>query len=190
MKITKEIGKVKISIRNITYENVRDIPEPCKTCLYWEKPAFEGKQLSQTEKTKYEAEKTAWFLKTLKEFGNCGKILYVDSKPVGYVQYSISERFPNALGYSAKTLGTAEEGVAFISCLYISDENLRGKGLGERLLDEVISDLKSRRFKAVETFARKGSANNPSGPLELYLKEGFQVKEEVDSDFILVRLDI
>jgi ribosomal protein S18 acetylase RimI-like enzyme len=83
-----------------------------------------------------------------------------------------------------------EDGAIFISCLFISEKNFRGKGLGEKLLEEVITDLRNRKLKAVETFARKGSANNPSGPIGLYLKKGFQVKEEVDAEFVLVRLDL
>ncbi len=156
--------------------------------LIRENPAFEGKELSKTEKARYAREKAAYFLKALKKFGNCGKILYVDGKPVGYAQYSTSNRFPTTREYRAKNL-EAKENVAFISCLYIADQNFRGRGLGEKLLGEVIASLKKRDFKAVETFARKGSANNPSGPLEFYLKKDFRVKEEIDSDFALVRLD-
>jgi ribosomal protein S18 acetylase RimI-like enzyme len=183
---------LQVSIENITQENLKDIPEPCKACLYWENPAVKGKQQSTTEKTTNTTEKAAWFLKTLEEFGNCGKILYVDNEPVGYAQYSCASRLPNAQGYGAKKLGTAQEKVAFISCLYVSNNNLRGKGLGERLLDKVILDLKNRGFNAVETFARESSPNNPSGPTQLYLKRGFYVKERLkeNPDFALVRLDL
>jgi len=183
---------VNVSIKDITEENLGDIPEPCRSCLYWETPLFEqSKQKGlPTEEVQCEAMKATWFLKTLKEFGNCGKILYVDDKPIGYTQYSTANRLPNTRQYGAEKLGRAEENVVFISCLYISDENFRGKGLGKRLLDEVVVDLKKRGFKAVETFARRSSANNPSGPIELYLKKDFQIREEIDSDFSLVRLNL
>jgi len=181
---------VKVTIRNLTQKNIKDIPKPCRTCLYWETSTFSSKQLSQTEEAKNEREKAVWLLGTLKEFGNCGKILYVDNKAVGYAQYSLPKRLPNTQNYGAKTLKTTEENAAFISCLYISNKSFRGKGLGERLFDEVITDLKQRGFKAVETFARKGSANNPSGPVELYLKKRFHVKEDIDKDFALVRLEL
>ncbi|MFP3985174.1 MAG: N-acetyltransferase family protein [Candidatus Bathyarchaeia archaeon] len=175
------------SIKDLTIQNIKDIPEPCRACLYWEKPAFEGKN---TKTEKKEHEKAAWFAKTLKEFGNCGKILYVDNMPVGYAQYSTCNRLPKVQDYGAEKLDKAIEKVAFISCLYISKENFRGKRLGVKLLNEVIDDLKKRGFEAVETFARKGSTNNPSGPIEIYLKKGFSVKEDIDSDFALMRRDI
>jgi ribosomal protein S18 acetylase RimI-like enzyme len=182
---------MRVSIKDITREHVKDVPEPCKTCLYWENPAFKRKgHPPLTEKVKCEAKKAAWFLKTLKTFGNCGKILFVDNKSIGYAQYSTINRLPNTQEYGSRKLGTAEEKVVFLSCLYISDKNFRRRGLGEKLLVKVIDDLKKRGFKGVETFARKGSANNPSGPIELFLKKGFQVEEEMNSDFALVRLDL
>jgi len=183
---------LQVSIEDITQGNLEDIPEPCNACLYWENPALKDKQQPTTEKTIHAAEKAEWFLKTLREFGNCGKILYVDDKPRGYAQYSTASRLPNTQEYGAKKLDMAQEKVAFISCLYVSYKNFRGKGLGQRLLDEVILGLKNRGFKAVETFARESSPNNPSGPIQLYLEKGFHVKErlEIDPDFALVRLDL
>jgi hypothetical protein len=53
----------------------------------------------------------------------------------------------------------------------------------------LVVELKERGFKAVETFARKSSENNPSGPLKLYLKHDFKIKNGKD-DFPLVRLEL
>ena len=134
--------------------------------------------------------KRDWFLETLEEFGNCGKIAYYSDKTIGYAQYSPSTRLPQAKNYESKHLGKLSEGVIFLSCLYIPDKSMRGKGVGTQLLEHVISDLRKRMFKTIETFARSGSSNNPSGPVELYLKEGFDVKEEVYSEYVLVQLDL
>ncbi len=183
---------MQVTIRDITKKNMVDIPEPCRSCLYWENPAARNEQLSKIDKKRHEAAKRKWFLRALTEFGNCGKILYVDDLPVGYVQYAYESMLPNSRGYGAQKLGTAEEKTVFISCLYISDKDLRKKGLGRKLLDRAVTDLKNRSFKAVETFTRKSSENNPSGPVQFYLKKGFHVKEqlEMDSDYVLVRLDL
>lgn len=183
---------MQVSVENISRENLSEIPSPCRTCLYWEDPTIDesDKKRSEAQNIRREAKKAAWFQETLREFGDCGKILYVNAKPVGYAQYSTSARLPNIHAYGVKKLGTEQEGVAFISCLYISNEKFRGIGLGRRLLDQVIVDLKLRGLKAVETIARRSSANNPSGPIELFLNRGFRIKEEIDSDFALVRLDL
>ena len=59
-----------------------------------------------------------------------------------------------------------------------------------KLLDSIVADLKKQGFKVIETFTRRGSTNNPSGPVELYLKRGFYIKNEANPDFPLVRLDL
>lgn len=48
-------------------------------------------------------------------------------------------------------------------------------GLGRRLLNEVIDDLRGRRFHSVQTFARDDSSNNCSGPTKFWLAQGFSV---------------
>ena len=57
------------------------------------------------------------------------------------------------------------------------------------MLEKLIAELRKRKFKAVETFARKNSENNPSGPLELYLKHNFEIKNDRD-EFPLVRFGL
>jgi len=57
------------------------------------------------------------------------------------------------------------------------------------MLKELLAELRKTKFKAVETFVGKKSENNPSGPLELYLKHGFKIKNDKD-DFPLVRFKL
>lgn len=178
-------------IRDIAKSNLNDIPEPCRSCLYWSFPEeFEWSKRKISEyRQRYEAEKKQWIIQTLKEFGSCGKILYYNNVPIGYAEYGPSKRFPQIKEYKSQPIGRIENGVVFLSCLFIVDKNLRGKGMGEKLLDSIIADLKGRRFKAVETFALRGSPNNPSGPVEFYLKKGFYIKDETKPEFPIVRLD-
>ena len=179
---------MKTVIRNITRENLDDIPEPCRSCLYWEFPGYsENVKLLKSELVR---RKRAWFLQTLREFGNCGKIVYYDNNVVGYAQYAPITCLPNIEGYESKLVGRLEDGVVFLSCLYITEKALRKRGMGIRLLEGIILDLKKRGFKAVETFARRGSSNNPSGPVELYFKKGFQIKDDTNPEFPLVRLEL
>ena len=183
-----------IVIEDITESNLKDIPATCRGCLYWEFPeefdkAMEEKTMSQRQ-SEFEEKKRDWFTQTMKEFGTCGKILYHNGKPVAYAQFAPSERLPNTSHYQSQPVGKLEEGVVFISCLYIADEALREKGLGETLLKNMIDDLKRHGFKAVETFARRGESENPSGPFEFYIKKGFHVKDEANPEFPLVRLDL
>jgi len=180
---------MKIIIKDIKQENLEDIPRPCRGCLYWEFPR-DFERLRQQKKTELaEKKKKEWFVETLREFGNCGKIVYQDKMPIGYAQFAPISCLPQASNYESGPSGRIEDNTVFLSCLYISEDRQRGKGIGMKLLDTVIADLRDRDFKAVETFARRGSANNPSGPIESYLKKGFKIKDETDLEFPLIRLE-
>ena len=184
---------MEVEIKDITESNLNDIPEICRRCLYWSFPEeFETVKTESGGKYKQELEdkKKQWIIQTLNEFGTCGKILYRNNVPVGYAEYGPSNRFPNIKAYKSQPIGKIKDGVVFLSCLVIADKNLRGKGLGEKLLDNVIADLKKRGFKAIETYARRGSPNSPSGPVELYLKKGFHIKDETNPRFPIVRLNL
>ena len=179
---------MKAVVRGITRENLDDIPEPCRSCLYWEFP--DDSEKVKLLKPELARKKRAWFLQTLREFGNCGKLVYYGNNVVGYAQYAPITYLPNIESYESKLAGRSEDRIVFLSCLYITEKALRRRGMGIKLLESIILDLKTRGFKAIETFARKGLSNNPSGPIELYLKKGFQIKDETDPEFPLVRLEL
>lgn len=179
---------MKAVVKDITRENLDDIPEPCRSCVYWE--LLEDSEKAKLLRSELVRKKKEWFLQTLREFGNCGKIVYYNNSVVGYAQYGLVTHLPNISGYGSKLVGGLEDGTVFLSCLYITQRALRGRGIGMKLLESIILDLKKRSFKAIETFARKGSSNNPSGPIEIYLKKGFQIKDETNPEFPLVRLEL
>ena len=181
--------EIEIEIEDIRKANLKEVPESCRGCVYWESPNdFEKSKDDPQKKAELEIKKREWFEKTLDEFGSCGKIVYHEGKPIAYAQYSSSERLPNVNSYESKPVGKREEGVVFLSCLYVTDETMRDKGIGEQLLQNIIEDLRRRGFKAIETFACRSSANNPSGPMAFYIKNGFHIKDKADEEFPLVRL--
>jgi len=189
MRVLKEI---EFAIEDLKEANLGDIPESCRGCVYWEFPQeFEKVKEEKAEaqkKWELEQKKREWFVQTLKEFRTCGKIVYYNGKPVAYAQFAPSARLPKTGHYESQPVGKLEEGVVFLSCLYIADKRLRGKGLGEALLKNIIDELKRRGFKAVETFARRGDSNNPSGPLEFYIKNGFIIKDKTNPEYPLMQL--
>lgn len=168
---------------------MKDIPDSCRGCVYWEFPAdFEKGKSDPQQKAALEIKKLEWFEKTLEEFGSCGKIVYRDGETVAYAQYAPSARLPNINAYESKMVGKLEEGVVFLSCLYVVDETLRREGIGKLLLQNIVEDLRRRGFKALETFARRSQADNPSGPMDFYVKNGFHIKDKANPDFPLMRL--
>jgi GNAT superfamily N-acetyltransferase len=182
---------VKIQIVNLSEENLKNIPVwesypySCKYCIYWEYPE---KFITLKKKNKDEIfqEKLEWLRRVKKEFGDCGKLIYIDRKPVGYAQFASPKFLPNLMNYDA---GHPDKDSVIISCLFICNKNYRSLGLGKRLLESIIDDLKSRGIKIVETFARKDKASNPSGPVEFYIKNRFRVYKD-DPQFPLMRLDL
>lgn len=186
--------EIEVKIEDIKEANLSDIPEPCRGCIYWEFPEELDKAREEKTETQkrleFEEKKREWFVQTMKEFGTCGKIVYYKGKAVAYAQFAPSKSLSNVNAYGSKLVGKLEDSVVFLSCLYITDKTLRGKGLGEALLKNIIGDLKRRGFKAVETFARKGSSENPSGPVEFYIKNRFIVKDNTNQEFPLMRLSL
>ncbi len=176
-----------VRIEELTEANLPEAPRwaggsrGCGWCLYWQEPnpgeVTEGEAL---------ARKRAWLQRVRREWGGCGKILYQDGEPIGYAQYAPARFLPTAATYPA---GPVSEDAVLLACLFIAAPDRRRRGLGSRLLSEVTEELRRRGIAAVETFARRGSPDNPSGPIELYLAHGFRVIRE-DPEFPLLRLEL
>ena len=183
-----------LAIRDVVAANLHDIPQPCRGCVYWEFPEefdrAKEKGGESEARADLERKKIEWFTRTEKEFGTCGKIAYFEGKVVAYAQYAPSEFLPNTDHYQSHPTGKSEEGVVFLSCLYVTSKEMRRKGIGEALLKSIIDDLRSRGFKAIETFARRGNPENPSGPIEFFIKNGFTIKDQTNPEFPLLRLSL
>ncbi|MEM2463378.1 MAG: GNAT family N-acetyltransferase [Candidatus Bathyarchaeia archaeon] len=169
-----------IKIKPVSLENFNDLPSfrlfpySCKYCAFWELLDFDDK----TGKEKAEQTKREWFINVGKKFGNCGFIVYVDKKPVGFAQYAPVKYFPAIQKYSG--LAPSNDAI-FLACLYIANRKLWGKGIGKKLFEKVASNLKKRGYKVVESFARVSdlpSNNIPdwyTNPLGFFIKMGFTV---------------
>jgi len=182
---------MKVVIKTLTEENLVEAPEwgshpfSCKYCIYWEHPELCLDPATEKKEEVFQ-KKLAWLRHVRAEFGACGRLLYLEDKPVGYAQYAPPRFLPNAASYPA---GPASEDAVLISCLFMPAKEHRGRGLGSLLLRDILEELRGRGIKAVETFARKGSPENPTGPLEFYLKRGFRIHRD-DEEFPLVRLTL
>ena len=178
---------MRIEIADLSEDNLKDAPEwdsspySCKYCIYWEFPEECADLSKKKEKMK---KKVKWLQNVCRMFGTCGKIVYVDGTPAGYAQYAPPAFLPGATHYPS---GLPDKDAVLISCLFIPQKKYRRMGLGSRLLSNIIDDLRKKRVKAVETFARKGNPNNPSGPAEFYLRNGFAIHKD-DTEHPLMKL--
>ncbi len=116
---------MEVKIANLTAKGLRDLPDICKYCVYWEFP--EERYQRNEERFK---KKLKWLKKVNKEFGNCGKIVYINEKPVAYAQYAPREFLPNSFNYPS----LPSEDAVLISCLFIFTQDFRGLGIGTKLL--------------------------------------------------------
>jgi ribosomal protein S18 acetylase RimI-like enzyme len=170
------------NILNISLSELNNIPHPCKSCEYWEVSAAPIKNNQQEGVSFYKEE---WYSSYLLSWGSCGKIMKRDGNAVGYAQFGLPAFFKGLTLYrNSKHLDSS---ALFISCLYIVDE-YRGLGLGKELLRSVISEVSKKRIWSIETIARRDSSENPSGPLEFYLANGFYIKKD-DFEYPIVRLE-
>ncbi|HIQ01796.1 MAG TPA: N-acetyltransferase [Anaerolineales bacterium] len=182
---------VKTKVVELTEESLVQAPEweihpySCKYCIYWEHPELCIDPATEVKEERL-ALKRAWLRRVRGEWGSCGRLLFVGDKAVGYVQYAPVRFLPGADGYPA---GPVSEDAVLLACLFVPNPRHRRRGLGSALLAAVLQDLTGRGSKAIETFARRGSLENPSGPAEFYLKHGFRVLRD-DPEFPLLRLDL
>lgn len=129
--------------------------------------------------------KKQWFGKTLEEWGECGKLLYLNQEALAYIQYAPLSYFPQSKYFRA---GPVSGDAVFISCLYVVPQ-MRGRGIGKVILQAVLKDLFRRKFKNVEAFASRSDSCKPAVPLDFYLKNGFYILRD-DRKFPLVRLEL
>jgi len=171
-----------LTLIDVAENNYDTIPAACRHCLYWQTT---GAYSEGTVTPHMENEKLAWWRKVSREFGNCHKVVMSDGIPVGFIQFAPAKFFARAQTYTARA---PTEDAVFIACLYLS-KDVRGKGLGILTLKELIAALRKKEYLAIETFTRANSTDNPSGPADLYLRQGFKVKHEKDGSSLL-RLDL
>jgi GNAT superfamily N-acetyltransferase len=163
-------------------------PYSCKYCAFWESLNFDDK----TPREDAEETKRKWFTEVARRFGNCGFIAYLGVSPVGFAQFAPVEYFPSVSKYD--DLIPSRDGI-FLACLYIPDRERRRKGIGTLIFQKICSDLRTRRYKAVEAFARTTDTRSDTipdwytGPLEFFMKMGFKVLNQ-HGQIALVRKEL
>jgi GNAT superfamily N-acetyltransferase len=141
---------------NITLDNLDDLPGRCRKCVFWELDPVSHDRAVEAGDTAFEKE--SWVSATLLEWGSCGKVVYVDSVPAGYVMYAPPMYVPRSVAFP--TSPVSADAVLLMTGHVLPE--FAGGGLGRMLLQAVAKDLTRRGVKAVEAF---GDLNhNPDAP--------------------------
>lgn len=126
-------------IVSLTLDNVDALPQPCRSCVFWETGA----------RTADSSLKNDWVSAVLLEWGSCGRLVYVDGQVAGFALYAPPEYVPPTTPLAAGSVGGD---AALLTTVRILPE-YSGGGLGRVLVQAVVKDLMSRRkVRALEAF--------------------------------------
>jgi len=167
-----------LQLSNLSPADVPDLFALCPGCVYWELPEEFEKSPPRAETMRLKREWIADHASSRV----VGKVARKDGEVVGFVQFGPPALYPQQLNYAA---GPASPDALLVTCLFVRP-SFRGRGLARSLLSLAEAAAREGGFAAIETFPRKESDNNPSGPIELYVKAGFEILRD-DIDFPLVR---
>jgi len=137
-------------IAPLTLDNLADLPTTCRGCVFWELDPVSAK--AAVESGKPELEKESWISAVLLEWGSCGRIVYVDEIPVGYVLYAPPAYVPRSQAFP--TSPVSPDAVQLMISRVLP--GYQRQGIGRVLVQTVAKDLVGRGFKAIEAFGAVG----------------------------------
>jgi GNAT superfamily N-acetyltransferase len=158
-------------IRTLTPDRVNDLPDDCGRCAFWES----DEALTPGCGVTGDAELLrAWVSRVSSEWGDCGRVAYVDGEAIGFAKYAPARYFPQAVNMPT---GLPSEGAVLLACLHVGAD-VRHAGVGKVLVQAVMRDLASRGEKVVEAYAAVDVVDRKATPMmtvEFLLRQGFAV---------------
>jgi GNAT superfamily N-acetyltransferase len=131
---------------SFTLDNLDDLPGRCRKGVFWELDPVSGERAQEAGDPALEKE--AWVSAMLLEWGSCGKLLYVDGVPAGYVLYAPPAFVPRSVAFPTSPVSPD---AAMLMTAHVLPE-FTGGGLGRMLLQAAAKDLTRRGVKAIEAF--------------------------------------
>ncbi len=130
----------------LTLDNLQDLPQRCRSCVFWELDPVSGE--AAVKGGTAAVEKESWISAVLLDWGSCGRVVYVDDAPVGYVLYAPPAYVPRSAAFP--TSPVSPDAVQLITAFI--KPGYQGQGLGRVLVQTVAKDLLRRGFRAIEAF--------------------------------------
>jgi hypothetical protein len=161
---------------NLTLDTLEDLPRSCRRCVYWELDPVAAERACASGDP--ELEKEAWVSQTLLEWGSCGKLVYVDGMPAGFVMFAPPAYVPRSMAFP--TSPVSADAVLLTTARVVTA--FAGGGLGRMLVQGVARDLTKRGIRAIEAFGdakfgEPAADDEPAGclaPADYYLSVGFK----------------
>ena len=130
----------------LTLDNLQDLPQRCRACVFWELDPVSGEAAVKAGTPTLEKE--AWISAVLLDWGSCGRVVYVDDAPVGFVLYAPPAYVPRSTAFP--TSPVSPDAVQLMTSFIMP--GYQGQGLGRVMVQTVAKDLLRRGFKAIEAF--------------------------------------
>jgi len=172
---------------SLTLDTLEDLPNPCRECVFWELDPVTAQRACEAGDPGLEKE--AWVSQTLLEWGSCGKLVYVDGAPAGFVMYAPAAYLPR--GGAFPTSPVSPDAALLTTAHVVAP--YAGGGLGRMLVQGAARDLTKRGIKAIEAFGdakfgepdpsrviggptsgRRGMDSRCLAPADYYLAVGFK----------------
>jgi ribosomal protein S18 acetylase RimI-like enzyme len=153
----------------LTLDNLDDIGQPCRSCIFWELDEVAGRRAIEAGDPVLEKE--AWLSAVLLEWGSCGSVGYTTDTPAGYLIYAPPTFVPRAAMFPTSPISA--DAIQLVTARVIPE--FRGQGFGWALVQTAARDLVRRGAKAIEVF---GDARNDAPscllPADFLLSVGFK----------------
>ncbi|MDP8977659.1 MAG: GNAT family N-acetyltransferase [Actinomycetota bacterium] len=175
-------------VHDLTLANLDDLPEVCRSCVFWETTrAGRGAGAGRAETGR--SAKEAWWQATQLEWGSPGKAVYVDDRFAGYAGFAPAAQVPRV-----RKLGNGcSKDAVLLMTLWIEPAH-RGAGLATLLLQSVLRETHRRGARALESYgSRVGAVGAAPGdcvlPESFLRASGFQLWRD-HALYPLLRLDL
>jgi GNAT superfamily N-acetyltransferase len=139
----------------------------CADCLFWELDPVRRSRAGGRERP----EKAAWLSHVLREWGSCGRVVYVDDAYAGHMVWAPPVYVPGADGFA--TAPVSSDAVLLTTAFVLPEH--RGGGLGRLLVQSMAKDLIRRGdIRAIEAFGdTRGRSGRCVLPADFLLAVGF-----------------
>jgi GNAT superfamily N-acetyltransferase len=159
-------------IARLTLDNLDDLPETCRHCVFWELDPVRRRGLDPAARAD---EKEDWVSRVLLEWGSCGRVAYVDGQPAGYITYAPPLSVPGADSFP--TAPVSGDAVLLVTAMVFPEH--ADAGLGRVLVQAVAKDLLKRGgIRAIEAIgdlsAERGAYGGCVLPADFLLRVGFK----------------
>jgi GNAT superfamily N-acetyltransferase len=154
---------------SLTLDTLEDLPRQCRGYVFWELDPVAAERAEKAGDT--ELEKEAWVSQTLLEWGSCGRLVYVDGMPAGYVLFAPPAYVPRSLAFP--TSPVSPDAVLLMTARVVPE--FVGGGLGRMLVQGVARDLTKRGVKAIEAYGdAQWEQPRCVAPADYFLSVGFK----------------